>query len=74
MAEYVILDEFLSEEVKESANAQGYLHKLVRCKDCKNSIDPCDGWDRRCKVYGVVRDDFFCADGEQKGGESATVS
>lgn len=35
MAEYIILDEFLSEEAKESADAQGYLHELVRCKDCR---------------------------------------
>lgn len=68
MAEYIILDEFLSDETKESADAQGHLYKLVRCKDCKNSIEPCGGWDRRCKGFGVVRDDFFCGDGKPKGG------
>lgn len=35
MAEYIIFDEFLSEETKELADAQGHLHELVRCKDCK---------------------------------------
>lgn len=66
MAEYIILDEFLSEETKESAAAQGYLHKLVRCKNCK----------LRKTIYCLINeqgfgtdDDWFCADGEPKGGE-----
>ena len=81
MAEYIILDEFLSEEAKESADAQGHLHKLVRCKDCK-------WWDKKngsnigychaCKhghitnhweigIYRTYNGEWFCAEGEAKG-------
>ena len=42
--------------------------ELVRCKDCKFSYDDLMG--RVCShgvcVDSIVRDDFFCADGERK--------
>ena len=33
--EYIIDDDFLDDETKMSAEAQGYLWELIRCKDCK---------------------------------------
>ncbi len=67
MTEYIILDEFLSEKVKESADAQGYLHELVRCKNCKNRNNPID---YQVESEGMhTSDDWLCADGEPKGDE-----
>lgn len=46
------------------------VKELVCCKDCQKSHDPCNGWDRRCELIGVVPDDFYCGWGvpkEQKG-------
>lgn len=40
--------------------------KITRCKDCKKSKEPCNGWDRRCELIGVVDDNFFCGWGEPK--------
>ena len=34
MAEWIIDDDFLEEEIKMSAESQGHLHRLIRCKDC----------------------------------------
>lgn len=34
--EWIIDDDFLDEETKLSADGQGYLTELVRCKDCKH--------------------------------------
>lgn len=34
MKYWIIGDEFLEEETKRSADAQGYLRELVCCKDC----------------------------------------
>lgn len=44
---------------------------VVRCKDCRYAYDSVGGW---CCSYGicvdcVVREDFFCADGERKDGD-----
>ena len=71
MAEYIILDEFLSEEAKESADTQGHFHELVRCKDCKHKEkDGISEGFHYCNVNGLqVTDDWFCADGERKDGE-----
>lgn len=33
--EYIIDDDFLDDETKMSAESQGYLWELIRCKDCK---------------------------------------
>ena len=49
-----------------AANITIEERKLIMCRNCIKSIEPCDGWDRRCKVYGVVRDDFYCGDGKEK--------
>lgn len=35
MEYWIIGDEFLDEEPKKEADAQGYLKELVRCKDCR---------------------------------------
>ena len=45
------------------------LPEIVRCKDCKYATDPRNAWDRTCRIFGVVGDDFFCAKGERKDGE-----
>lgn len=74
MTEYIILDDFIPDEVISSAKGQGYLSELVRCKDCKN-------W----KITGIVdnvgycmlnvvtaigtKSDWFCADGKRKEGQ-----
>ena len=69
MAEYIILDEFLSEEAKESADAQGYLHELVRCKDCKYETDQSTAT-KWLPCMDMGRDgNWFCADGKRKDGE-----
>lgn len=34
--EWIIDDDFLDQETKSSADGQGYLTELVRCKDCKH--------------------------------------
>lgn len=35
MKEYIITDDFLDELTKKFASAQGKMHELIRCKDCK---------------------------------------
>ena len=73
MAEYIILDEFLSEEAKESADAQGHLHKLVRCKDCKfayrKETNLSNSYECRYP-FSIIKEnhygDFFCANAEPK--------
>ena len=44
------------------------VRPVVLCKDCKYSYDSVGGW---CCSHGicvdcVVREDFFCADGEKR--------
>ncbi len=34
--EYIINDDFLDNETKVSAESQGYLRELIRCKDCEH--------------------------------------
>lgn len=70
MAEYVILDEFLSEEAKESADAQGHLHELVRCRNCKHGCDWDNGKWKCIKNGGMHEPNWFCADGRRKGGDN----
>lgn len=47
------------------------VRPVVRCKDCRYAYDSVGGW---CCSHGicvdcVVREDFFCADGERKDGD-----
>ncbi len=43
---------------------------VVRCKDCDNTAASIHPNCVVCTEYGVtVREDFFCADGERKGGD-----
>ena len=35
MKYWIIGDEFLDEEIKQEADAQGYLKELIQCKDCQ---------------------------------------
>ena len=60
--EWIIDDDFLDEETKLSADGQGYLKKLVRCKDCKHLHE-----DNGCPLrtwYTHVEDDY-CSYGER---------
>ena len=45
------------------------VRPVVLCRDCKYSYDSVGGW---CCSHGIcvdciVREDFFCADGEKRG-------
>ena len=45
---------------------------VVRCKECRYAYDSVGGW---CCSHGIcvdciVREDFFCADGERKDGDA----
>lgn len=44
---------------------------VVRCKDCKYSWEDISGLtcSYGCCVDCIVREDFFCADGERKDGD-----
>lgn len=44
--------------------------EIVRCKDCKNAVPAFDGKMSRCKIRGLRKNDWFCADGERKEGVS----
>ena len=63
ITEYIILDDFLLDEVMSTASAQGYLRELIRCKDCR-------WYDERislCDNCGLPREQtFFCADGKRR--------
>lgn len=78
--EYIILDDFLPDEVISAANAQGYLRELVRCKDCYYSehLDSYSVLDKQlfrcCHVSQIGQDkpkmhtgDWFCAYGQLVG-------
>ena len=44
------------------------VRPVVRCRECKHSYDSVGGW---CCSHGIcvdciVREDFFCADGEKR--------
>lgn len=45
--------------------------EVVRCKDCRYAYDSVGGWccSRGVCVDCIVREDFFCADGERKDGD-----
>ena len=51
------------------ATKQEIVGKLVRCKDCKHSRTDDVFGGRWCQLPGsikVVREEFFCADGERR--------
>lgn len=60
--EYIIDDDFLDDETKMSAESQGFLWELIRCKDCKHwdGVDTCD------VIDAPVWDDDFCSLAERK--------
>lgn len=69
--EWIIDDDFLDEETKLSADGQGYLTELVRCKECEywdtswqNDFAP--NYHYCPLVDGTRRDDFYCADAERR--------
>ena len=52
--EYIIDDDFLDDETKMSAESQGYLWELIRCKDCKYYREDGDcwhEWDNDGRIY-----------------------
>ena len=40
--------------------------EIVRCKQCKNAESAFDGKMSRCKIRGLRKNDWFCADGIAK--------
>ena len=74
--EYIIDDDFLDDETKMSAESQGYLWKLIRCKDCKFAaitdgvygrepkVKYCDIWFPNEAEYMPVN--YYCASAERK--------
>lgn len=82
MKEWIITDDFLDDTTKKFASAQGKLHELVRCKDCKHRIvnehsgkpgylqlkAMCDlDTDDPFELgRNAFDDNWFCADGERK--------
>lgn len=60
--------EYIVAMFKENDPQPKVVQELVRCKDCEKSIEPCNGWDRRCELIGVVTDDFYCGWGKRKEG------
>lgn len=50
--------------------SDGYADRdkeIIRCRDCARSIPPCDCWDRRCELFGVVGENHFCGFAKPKG-------
>lgn len=40
--------------------------EVVRCKNCKNAEPAFDGKMARCKIRGLRKNDWFCADGKRR--------
>lgn len=61
--EWVIDDDFLDEETKSSADGQGYLTELVRCKDCKYHAK----FSSKCNKLHLtpMRPNDYCSYGER---------
>lgn len=61
MKYWIIGDEFLDEEPKREADAQGYLKELIRCRDCKHRTH-----NGTC-IKNMKRklDDGYCDEGER---------
>ena len=80
MKEYIIPDDFLDYETMASADGQGFLRELVRCRECKYAHLTYDGDIKYCDLLAVKDEygdcdpcfyrsgDWFCADGERKDG------
>lgn len=72
MKEFVVGDDFLTEELKNKAMAQGYLREIVRCGECKDwiggGIDEKDNFiPPKCTWLNKPRHaDDFCSYGERK--------
>lgn len=52
--------------------SDGYADRdkeITRCRDCARSTPPCNGWDRRCELCGVVGEDHFCGWAKPKEGD-----
>ena len=68
MKEWIITDDFLDELTKKFASAQGHLHELVRCKDCRWFL-PSEGKSRGwCKftLHGYPNADDYCSDADKR--------
>ena len=67
--EYIIDDDFLDDETKMSAESQGYLWELIRCKDCKYNSNT-EGNYVNCNIiqqmFGKTPDDNYCSWAEPK--------
>ena len=40
--------------------------EIVMCKDCKNAEPAFDGKTSRCKIRGLRKNNWFCADGKRR--------
>ncbi len=72
--EYIIDDDFLDDETKMSAESQGYLWELIRCKDCiyyRWEIDMCD--EPYSTAHNVVHEDDYCSRAERKKNDCGRV-
>lgn len=65
MKEYIIAEEFLDGESMQSAKAQGYLHELIRCKDCKHHGKSSGEYCLKDGCYGWFDNDW-CSRAERK--------
>ena len=53
---------------------KGYADRdkeITRCRDCARSVPPCNGWDRRCELCGVVGEEHYCSWAIPKGSDKA---
>lgn len=71
MKEYIITDDFLDELTKKFAYAQGHLHELVRCKDCRSRDDKMlctkfTAYTSMSGYYFTPPDWFYCGYGKRK--------
>lgn len=68
MAEYIIGDYLLPDEVIKHAVENDVIRELVRCKDCKHGRLYDNNQSVACDYEELSKDpDFFCAYGERKG-------
>ena len=87
--EYIIDDDFLDDETKMSAESQGYLRELIRCKDCKYWLphsqfgsgedneayyDYCEKLVPEDDYYAFIRNaDDFCSRAKRKENEESIL-
>lgn len=60
-AEYIIDDDFLDDETKMSAESQGFLWELIRCKDCMFYQTDKGGWCLDHDDDVLWLDDSYCS-------------